>query len=182
MSLVPHDHAVPGADPACEECDGTGVDFLEHKHNETIRHLCPCVVDPLRAITLWQPWASAIALGWKGIETRGRRTLHRGPIAIHAAKVWGPTQRDAARRLSGIIRRPADHFDAEPRGVVVCVVNLVDCIEMTEELIAKTPALQRAFGDWRPGRWAWYLEDVQSLLEVDDGPLALRGRQSMWTL
>lgn len=182
MSLVAHDHAVPGADPACAECDGTGVDFLEHGAGETIRHLCPCVVESLRAITLWQPWASAIALGWKEIETRGRRTLHRGPIAIHAAKVWGPTQIAAARRLARVIDRNADYFDREPRGAVVCVANLVDCVEMTEGLIDETPALERAFGDWRPGRWAWHFEDVQSLLALDPGPLELRGRQSMWTL
>ena len=134
---------------------------------------------PMRAITLWQPWASAIAHGWKQVETRGRRTLHRGPIAIHAAKVWGPTQKEAARRLSGVVEKPADHFDDLPRGFVVCVANLVDCVEMTQELIDATPSLERAFGDWRPGRWAWYLEDVKFL---QDNPFPLKGRQSMWTL
>ncbi|KKN47409.1 hypothetical protein LCGC14_0663220 [marine sediment metagenome] len=140
------------------------------------------MVKPLRAITLWQPWASAIALGWKQAETRGRRTLHRGPIAIHAAKVWGPTQRTAARRLAGVIEKPAHYFDNEPRGAVVCVADLVDCIEMTEGIIIATPQLEIEFGGWEVGRWAWYLENVQSLLELDPGPLELRGRQSMWTL
>lgn len=36
-------------------------------------------------LTLWQPWASLIALGAKTIETRGWSTSHRGRIAIHAA-------------------------------------------------------------------------------------------------
>ena len=133
----------------------------------------------MKAITLWQPWASAIAHGWKQNETRGRRTLWRGPIAIHAAKVWGPIQKAAARRLSGIIEKPADHFDDLPRGFVVCTANLVDCVEMTEQIIADTTVLERAFGDWRPGRWAWCLEDVEFL---QDEPFKLKGRQSMWTL
>lgn len=40
----------------------------------------------MKALTLWQPWASLIALGVKTIETRGWSTNYRGPLAIHAAK------------------------------------------------------------------------------------------------
>lgn len=36
-------------------------------------------------LTLWQPWASLVALGVKTIETRSWATKHRGRIAIHAA-------------------------------------------------------------------------------------------------
>lgn len=44
----------------------------------------------MKALSLWQPWASAIAAGAKRIETRSWRTSYRGPLAIHAAKrcVW----------------------------------------------------------------------------------------------
>lgn len=37
-------------------------------------------------LTLWQPWASLIAIGAKWIETRSWSTRYRGPLAIHAAK------------------------------------------------------------------------------------------------
>lgn len=40
----------------------------------------------VKAISLWQPWASLIALGPKTIETRSWATDYRGPLAIHAAK------------------------------------------------------------------------------------------------
>lgn len=40
----------------------------------------------MKALTLWQPWASLIAVGAKTIETRGWATNYRGPLAIHAAK------------------------------------------------------------------------------------------------
>lgn len=40
--------------------------------------------DPMKALTIRQPWASLIALGVKTIETRSWRTNYRGPIAIHA--------------------------------------------------------------------------------------------------
>lgn len=39
----------------------------------------------MKAITIWQPWASLIAIGAKQYETRSWKTDYRGPIAIHAA-------------------------------------------------------------------------------------------------
>lgn len=38
----------------------------------------------MKAITICQPWAWAIAAGHKIIENRPRQWHHRGPIAIHA--------------------------------------------------------------------------------------------------
>lgn len=40
----------------------------------------------MKAITIWQPWASLLAIGAKKYETRSWATNYRGPIAIHAAK------------------------------------------------------------------------------------------------
>lgn len=42
----------------------------------------------MRAISLHQPWASAIAYGAKRVETRSWSTNYRGPLAIHAAKLF----------------------------------------------------------------------------------------------
>lgn len=39
----------------------------------------------MKAITLWQPYASLIACGAKKHETRSWATGYRGPIAIHAS-------------------------------------------------------------------------------------------------
>src|SRR6185437_11126448 len=38
------------------------------------------------ALSLWQPWATLVAIGAKRIETRHWHTHYRGPLAIHAAK------------------------------------------------------------------------------------------------
>jgi len=40
----------------------------------------------IKAISLWQPWASLVANGLKLYETRGWPTKYRGVLAIHAAK------------------------------------------------------------------------------------------------
>jgi hypothetical protein len=39
----------------------------------------------MKALTIWQPWATLIAAGVKRIETRSWSTDYRGPLAIHAA-------------------------------------------------------------------------------------------------
>lgn len=41
----------------------------------------------MKAVTIWQPWASLLAYEEKGFETRGWATAYRGPIAIHAAAI-----------------------------------------------------------------------------------------------
>ena len=40
----------------------------------------------MKAITIWQPWASLLVSGRKRYETRSWATSYRGPIAIHAAR------------------------------------------------------------------------------------------------
>lgn len=45
----------------------------------------------MKAISLWQPWASWVDLGWKPIETREHnyfKSLVGQRILIHAAKKW----------------------------------------------------------------------------------------------
>ena len=57
----------------------------------------------MRALTLWQPYASLIAMGVKVYETRSWGTAYRGDLVIHAA-----AKRDqdvlAAMRLPDIRR------------------------------------------------------------------------------
>lgn len=42
----------------------------------------------MKALSLWQPWASLIVNGSKSVETRSWSTSYRGPLLIHAAKQW----------------------------------------------------------------------------------------------
>lgn len=89
----------------------------------------------MRAISLWQPWASAIALGSKRIETRSWSTSYRGPLAIHAAKSWtnvqklfaatehtcfsGSSTRDQSDPLGG------ERTTTQPVGVAAGLCNIV---------------------------------------------------------
>lgn len=124
----------------------------------------------MKAITLWQPWASLIAIGAKQYETRSWSTTYRGPIAIHAAMKhpdYFPYDSIRVLREAG--------FPTVPRGVVVAVAKLVDVIG-TCPLASNVSPLERQFGDWRCGRFAWKLEDVQMM----EPPIKASGKQGLW--
>jgi hypothetical protein len=53
----------------------------------------------MKAISLSQPWASAIALDLKSIETRSWQTKYRGRIAIHASARPGRGDRMRGSRI-----------------------------------------------------------------------------------
>lgn len=130
----------------------------------------------MKALSLWQPWSSAIVAGAKCIETRSYGTSYRGPLAIHAAK-----KRDSLiTHMEGMVRGELGIVlpDPLPRGCVVAVVDLVGCQEMDEALIAEQSELERALGDWQEGRFAWHLENVRPVLP----PVDTRGFQRMWNL
>ncbi|MCL2331658.1 MAG: ASCH domain-containing protein [Proteobacteria bacterium] len=179
----------------------------------------------MKTLTLWQPWAGAIAAGLKKYETRGWPTKHRGLLAIHASlrpmdaggktliplhfsegvpEPGAPTQSQiargghgeggvvAARKARGIIKTTTPsvllaqncHPFAKAKGnffetygKIICVCELQDCIFMTPEFIAAQTETERAFGDWRPGRYAWKLGNVRVLPD----PIPTRGYQGLWS-
>lgn len=84
----------------------------------------------VRAITVRQPWAWAIAHGGKSIENRSRGTSYRGRLLIHAGFAW--SERGAHDpRVSGAwdaiaAASPALIAGLQTRGAVVAVAELVD--------------------------------------------------------
>lgn len=127
----------------------------------------------VRAISLWQPWASAIVVGSKTIETRHWSTKYRGPIAIHAAKRWAPDQREFASVEFTFGRLPK----RLPFGAVIAVARLVDVLP-TDGLKLTVGALDRIYGNYEPGRFGWLLDDVREL----PAPIPYRGGQSFFNV
>ena len=86
----------------------------------------------MKAITIWQPYASLIGCNAKRFETRGWATKYRGPIAIHAA------QRDPCRlplidkpELERYTRQEIDAgrcppWPLMPRGAIIATAELVN--------------------------------------------------------
>lgn len=141
----------------------------------------------MKAISLWQPWASLVALGEKKWETRCRPFSHRGPIAIHAAK-----NKDAAILYgrcdpykSALARHGIVDWCELPLGVIVAVADLTEVVTTTEWLrkYCKTPTDRKAdkeycFGDYAPDRFAWHLENVRRL----ETPIPFRGGQFIFEI
>lgn len=128
-----------------------------------------------KIITLWQPWASLIALGYKRYETRSWKTNYRGEFAIHAAK-----RKVSLDELAKISYDSVGHFDYSeltsmdfPLGVIVAKCELTHCSTMLNSpmsgasasniVISSVSVLERAVGDWQSGRFAWKLDNVSAV-------------------
>jgi hypothetical protein len=165
-----------------------------------------------KALTLTPPWGTLIAIGAKHIETRSWETLCRGPLLIHQGSNLKPvggeqglwelcnTEPFVSVLWDAGIRRypPARDF---PRGAIVAVCTLLDCVPTQHPGIANEPGKpwftgarkgigqhyyevppprdsnEYAFGDYSPGRYAWLLADVRAL----PTPIPARGYQGLWT-
>jgi hypothetical protein len=144
----------------------------------------------MKALSLIQPWATLIAIGAKRIETRSWSTEYRGPIAIHASKWLTPTGRivsaDVERCLALSHREPfcteltmADIWTVSdlPSGALVATARLVDVVR-TELITRSISDVERDFGEYSPGRFAWRLADVRRL----PSPIPYRGLPGLWDL
>ena len=120
----------------------------------------------MKAITLHQPYATLIAIGAKRIETRGWRTLYRGPLAIHAARSLSPEMRAlCVREPFRTVLQQAGYTAPEksPLGAVVATCSLVDCLPTGADQGTRPHALpcmgtaEWAFGNYAPdgGSGCW---------------------------
>jgi hypothetical protein len=134
------------------------------------------------ALTLRQPWASLVALEAKRIETRSWRTSYRGWLAIHAGITLPKAERllceqepFRAALLRDTALDPALPLAVQlPRGSIIAVVWLDSCLPM--ETIEWPDKPERSFGDYAPGRYAWYLSQVHRLPQ----PIPARGALGLW--
>lgn len=161
----------------------------------------------LQAISLWEPWASAIAAGLKSVETRHWKPPKRlvgQRIAIHAAKRKfgiGSETADIVRSLTlPSYRRLSEHLhgaDPEdwygyPLGCVVATAELTRVYQTNEVQVLghdvgvavthdgsrlSIGTTERHLGDYSPGRYAWLLSDVTALPD----PIPAVGHQGFWS-
>lgn len=154
----------------------------------------------MRAISLWQPWATAVALGSKRVETRHWSTRYRGLLAIHAAKRMHKGELEHYGRLghwrgamrAGIGVKP---LTVLPFGAIVATCVLVDVrpsdamrvdLDMRrwpDGLADDAPYYEqcwseRDMGNFEPGRFGWVLEDIQPTR----WPIPFRGAQGFFNV
>lgn len=130
---------------------------------------------PIKALSLWQPWASLKARGLKRHETRHWSTDYRGPIAIHAAKTLDVAGAPDVLCLSAF----GQFWHRElPLGAIVAIGQLAAVVP-AEGLADNLTRADRAAGNFAAGRFAWRVEQLRPLKT----PIPCVGRQGLfnWT-
>ena len=144
---------------------------------------------PVRALSLWQPWASWVADGRKLVENRSwppPSDLVCGLMLVHATRKVDP---DA----NGVCERFGMPLTYGPLGAVLGVVRVMGAVR-TEGLLL-VPAVRGAWridraappshphvsevteSRWFFGPWGWLLKDATPLAR----PVPARGAQRLWT-
>lgn len=147
----------------------------------------------MKALTLYQPDASLVAIGAKRLETRAWQTSYRGALAIHASKFSSPERQYLIYSVEpfhttliegGVIssgQHKADQKDV-PYGAIIAVCELVGIVSVRDVLTQPdryiTTEHEIWFGHFQyPHYFAWQLEQVR-MLPV---PISIQGRQGLWT-
>lgn len=137
----------------------------------------------IKAITLFNPWATLMAMGLKKIETRSWATHYRGPLAIHAGlnrKFVG------GKFLTGLCQRNLCLLHQRlVFGAIVAIVLLTDCVRITYPLSEPDREYnpyricarnEIELGDYRVGRYMW-ITQFQKRIEP---PILARGAMGLW--
>jgi len=157
----------------------------------------------MKALTIYQPYASLVAVRAKRFDTHTWYTSYRGPIAIHAAKkrvedvldemfpdYITPFEVAFVSTIRVILGQEGDL----PHGAIIAKAQLVGCYKISHiQETAGTPIevgywkqggmvwcdiseQEQLFGNWSAGNYAWELQNVIPL----DEPIPCRGYQRIW--
>ena len=124
----------------------------------------------MKAISLYEPWATLIALGEKRYETRSWSTTYRGPLLICASK-----KRPPISKIIGILYRARITLNELSPGRAVALVNLVHVFHTNGLPVGEN---EKFYGDFSPGRFAWKLEKIRRFVN----PPLVRGRQGLFDI
>lgn len=148
----------------------------------------------MRAISLWQPWASLMTLGSKEIETRSWPTNYRGPLLIHAAKRLNTLEEIRFWSEYPQVYYALEAFESPagrgtlsvlPHGCLVGIVNLYDCkpaekIDGIRTQKKADPAgglfCENDLGGFARGRFGWLCKNAVNF----DKPIPYRGYQGFF--
>ena len=80
----------------------------------------------MKAISLWQPWASLVVEGYKDVENRPWRSFYRGPLLIHASLKWDQEGADWIEENCSLqLALKEDH----EQGQILGIVDMVECVK-----------------------------------------------------
>jgi hypothetical protein len=139
----------------------------------------------MKALTVWQPWASLIAEAIKVYETRGRYLSYRGPIAIHAGKklfaphedltlwktilkVMGKNETEWKEPPLYATTEAVLYHEQFPLGAIIATAELVECYLIGRDTLGTFISKKSSTtGDWVKYK---YIKDKNELLFGDWTP------------
>ena len=121
----------------------------------------------MKALTVQQPWASAIVAGDKRVENRSWPTSFRGRIVIHAGGRVDPAGA-AALAAAGVVVGEA------PGGALIGSVEIVDCVRVAERSLFDADVDDPL----ATGPWCWILRNPIRF----DVPIACAGQLGLWAI
>ena len=129
----------------------------------------------MKAISLWQPWASLWCSPVKIHETRSWSTSYRGWLLVHAGKkLIGEIDRELDELVSDEF---GNHWRLElPRGALVGAVRIIACESTLGMSIEKGQEEDLLCGDFSPGRYAWRRREYRRFAR----PVPYRGSQGFF--
>lgn len=127
----------------------------------------------MKALTLYDPWATLVVLGEKQFETRSWSTSYRGLLAIHTSK----NMKESGIAYSSLTFREALGDAMFHPGCIIGTVEVVGCWP-TWPYPSPVSRKEVTFGDWRIGRFAWKLANPRRLA----APISCTGHLGLWTM
>ncbi len=127
----------------------------------------------MKVLSLTEPCATLIKEKKKLIETRSWKTNYRGELYIHASKTKIPKKWRENLEFMALVKNAPLNY-----GKIICKCKLGECIYMTEDYvndIKKNHYEEYLCGDYKEGRFAWILEDIEVIKPID-----AKGHLGVW--
>lgn len=125
----------------------------------------------MKVLSLIEPYATLIM---KKVETRSWKTNYRGILYIHASLTKMAKKDKENKTLMTLVENEPLNY-----GMIICKCTLKDCVYMTNEYvlqIKKENPQEYLCGDYKEGRYAWILEDIDPLKL----PIKAKGHLGIW--
>lgn len=140
-------------------------------------------MDPIRVISIWQPYATLWVAGFKMNETRPFpcHSLVGKRLYVASTSTIKPQQRalfNDERFQHYYAATGLPPLEELPHGYLLGSVLINSCDPIGEDDLDDITEEEQLYGDWRPGRYAWRGRDPQFLPE----PIKVSGAQGIWFL
>lgn len=118
----------------------------------------------MKALSIRQPWASLIVLGYKPVENRTRTSYHRGPLLIHASKTFDLEGFEWIKAHRAELALPENWTELPAmQGGIIGRVDMWDVSTRTESLYSYPASVTEQDRRWFFGPHGYWMRDPRQL-------------------